>query len=460
MKMGFNLSLEQTQKLIMTQELQQAIKILQLSSLELKEYIRQQLETNPLIEEKEEDMEPFSGDDGEDMISKLIKNLSYGDYNSGEYSYSGDSENDFSFENYVPSHTTLKDHLLFQLHITVLPDRQREIGEYIIESLNGNGYLTTDIREIAEAFNTDDAEIEKVLSVIQTFDPAGVACRDLRECLLLQLDARGIEDPLVREIIENHLASLGDKKFNQIARDLNISTAEVQRVCDIIKTLEPKPGRAFQNSGDVKYITPDVVVRQISDEFVVLVNDSAAPRLMINSYYRNILSSCQDQPGISRYISGKLEAALWLIKSIEQRRMTLYKVVNAIVEYQREFFRIGVKGLKPLTLKDIASKIGVHESTVSRATSGKYVQTPRGIFELKFFFSSGVSSACGEGVSSESVKEMLKGIIDGEDPHSPVSDQRITDILNSRGINISRRTVAKYRDELGIVSSSRRKRYR
>jgi RNA polymerase sigma-54 factor len=181
---------------------------------------------------------------------------------------------------------------------------------------------------------------------------------------------------------------------------------------------------------------------------------------MINSYYRNILSSCQDHPGIAKYISGKLEAALWLIKSIEQRRMTLYKVVNAIVEYQREFFRVGVKGLKPLTLKDIASKIGIHESTVSRATSGKYVQTPRGIYELKFFFSSGVSSACGEGVSSESVKEMLKSIIDVEDPHKPVSDQGITDILNSKGINISRRTVAKYRDELGIASSSRRKRYK
>jgi len=219
-KMGFNLSLEQTQKLIMTQELQQAIKILQLSSLELKEYIRQQLETNPLIEEKEEDMEPFSGEEGEDMIARLIENISHGDYNSGEYGYSGDSENDFSFENYVPSHTTLKDHLLFQLHITVLPDRQREIGEYIIESLNGNGYLTTDIQEIAEAFNTDDAEIEKVLSVIQTFDPAGVACRDLRECLLLQLDARGIEDPLVREIISNHLGSLGDKSSTRLPRTL------------------------------------------------------------------------------------------------------------------------------------------------------------------------------------------------------------------------------------------------
>jgi RNA polymerase sigma-54 factor len=460
MKMGFNLSLEQTQKLIMTQELQQAIKILQLSSLELKEYIQQQLETNPLIEEKEDDIEANietnPSEDGENLILQLIKNVEYG---RGEYGYNNDSDSDFSYENYVASHTTLKDHLFFQLHITIVPEQQRKIGEYIIESLNDNGYLTADIQEIAEVFGVKGTDIEKVLSIIQTFDPAGVGCRDLKECLMLQLKAKDIDDPLVKKIIESYLGNLGDKKFNHIAKELNISTAEVQRIYDIIKTLEPKPGRAFHNTNDVKYIAPDVVVKQIDDEFVVLVNDSAAPRLIINSYYRSILNNCEDQPGISRYIAGKLEAALWLIKSIEQRRMTLYKVVNAIVEYQKEFFKIGVKALKPLTLKDIAVKVGVHESTVSRATNGKYVQTPRGIYELKFFFTSGVSSVYGEGISSESIKEALKGIIDKEDPQKPVSDQRITDILNSRGINISRRTVAKYRDELGIASSGRRKRY-
>ncbi len=456
MKMGFNLSLEQTQKLIMTQELQQAIKILQLSSLELREYVQQQLESNPLIEEKEDDIEACPSEEGESLISQLIKNV---EYSRGEYGYNNDSENDYSYENYVPSYTTLKDHLFFQLHIIIMPGQQRSIGEYIIESLNDNGYLTAGIQEIAEVFNVDGKMVERVLSVIQSFDPAGVGCRDLRECLMLQLEAKSIDDPIIREIVQNHLGNLGEKRFNHIAKELNISAAEVQRACDIIKTLEPKPGRAFQNTSDVKYIAPDVVVKQINDEFIVLVNDSAAPRLIINSYYRSILNNCEDQPGISRYITGKLESALWLIKSIEQRRMTLYKVVNAIVEYQKEFFREGVKGLKPLTLKDIAVKVGVHESTVSRATSGKYVQTPRGIFELKFFFTSGVSSVYGEGISSESIKDTLKEMIDKEDPHKPVSDQRITDILNSRGINISRRTVAKYRDELGIASSGRRKRY-
>lgn len=467
MKIGFNLALEQTQKLIMTQELQQAIKILQLSSLELKEYIQQQLETNPLIEEKEGE-ELYSEEEngnarelkddrnGEELITQLIKNLEYG---GGGYTYKYDPENDYSFENYVPSYTTLKDHLLFQLHITIMPEKQKQIGEYIIESLNGNGYLNTDMGEIATVFDMDIEEVERVLAVIQTFDPAGVGCRNLKECLLLQLDAKGMEDPIVRDIVENSLDDLGDKRFNHIAKKLGISTGEVQRACDIIKTLEPKPGRAFQNFDDVKYITPDVVVRDINGEFMVLVNESAAPRLMINSYYKGILNSCQDQPGISSYITGKLEAALWLIRSIEQRRMTLYKVVNAIVEYQKEFFHRGVKGLRPLTLKDIASKVGVHESTVSRATNGKYVQTPRGTYELKYFFSSGISSAYGEGVSSESVKEMLKKIIEEEDPYKPVSDQGITDLLNSKGIEISRRTVAKYRDELGIVSSSKRKRY-
>ncbi len=467
MKIGFNLALEQTQKLIMTQELQQAIKILQLSSLELNEYIQQQLEANPLIEERDNGG-IYSDEDGKDgenlkddneegeLITQLMKNL---EYSGGGYSYKQDSEEDYSFENYVQSYTTLKDHLLFQLHITIMPEEQKRIGEYIIESLNGNGYLNTDIAEIATVFDTTPEKVEKVLNTIQTFDPAGVGCRNLKECLLLQLDAKEIDDPIMREIIENKLDDLGEKRFNHIAKELGISTGEVQRIYDVIKTLEPKPGRAFQSSDDVKYITPDVIVRRMDDEFVVLVNESAAPRLMINSYYKSILNSCQDQPGISRYITSKLEAALWLIRSIEQRRMTLYKVVTAIVEYQKEFFYSGVKSLKPLTLKDIAAEVGVHESTVSRATNGKYVQTPRGTYELKYFFSSGVSGARGEGVSSESVKEMLKKIIENEDPYKPVSDQRITDLLNSRGINISRRTVAKYRDELGIVSSGKRKRY-
>lgn len=467
MKIGFNLALEQTQKLIMTQELQQAIKILQLSSLELKEYIQQQLETNPLIEEKDnEELYPNgeskedeklkdNGEEGE-LITQLIKNL---EYSGGGYSYKQNSEEDYSFENYVSSYTTLKDHLLFQLHITIMSEKRKKIGEYIIESLNGNGYLNTDVAEIAMVFDTVPEEVEKVLNTIHTFDPAGIGCRDLAECLLLQLDAQGIEDPIMRSIIENNLDDLAEKRFNHIAKELDISTGKVQKICDIIKTLEPKPGRAFQSSDDVKYITPDVVVRQIDDEFIVLVNESAAPRLIINSYYKSILNSCHDQPGISKYISGKLEAALWLIRSIEQRRMTLYKVVNAIVEEQEGFFRRGVKSLRPLTLKDIAAKVGVHESTVSRATNGKYVQTPRGTYELKYFFSSGVSSTRGEGVSSESVKEMLKKIIEREDPYKPVSDQRITDALNSKGINISRRTVAKYRDELGIMASGKRKRY-
>ncbi|MBA1334861.1 MAG: RNA polymerase sigma-54 factor RpoN [Firmicutes bacterium] len=456
MKMGFNLTLEQTQKLIMTQELQQAIKILQLSSLELREYIQQQLETNPLIETKEEDPESSASVSDESIISRLIKNM---EYNKWEYEYQEDNDNDYSYENYVANETTLRDHLLFQLHVTILSDMHRRIGEYIIESLDDNGYLTATIEEISSEVKADAEEVQKVLAIIQTFDPAGVACRSIKECLAVQLQIKGIDDPVVKEVVENHLENLADKRFNQIAKDLNISTADVQRIYDLIKTLEPKPGRAFNSSTNIKYINPDVIVKQVDDEFLVMVNDSTAPRLIINSYYRNILNNCEDQPNTSKYITSKLEAALWLIRSIEQRRMTLYKVVNAIVEYQKDFFLNGIRHLKPLTLKDIANKVGVHESTVSRATNGKYVETPRGIFELKFFFTSGVNSVFGEEISSESIKEVIKEMIDGEDPYKPVSDQKITDILNSRGINISRRTVAKYRDELGIQSSSRRKRY-
>lgn len=456
MKMGFNLTLEQTQKLIMTQELQQAIKILQLSSLELRDYIQQQLETNPLIETKEEDPDSSVSVSGEDIISRLIKNM---EYNKREYGYQEDNDNDYSYENYVANETTLRDHLLFQLHVTILSDTHRKIGEYIIESLDDNGYLTATIEEISCELKADAEEVQKVLAIIQTFDPAGVACRSIKECLAVQLQIKGIDDPIVKEVVENHLENLGDKRFNQIAKDLSISTADVQKVYDLIKTLEPKPGRAFNNSTNIKYINPDVIVKQMDDEFLVMVNDSTAPRLIINSYYRNILNNCEDQPNTSRYITNKLEAALWLIRSIEQRRMTLYKVVQAIVDYQKDFFINGIRYLKPLTLKDIAGKVGVHESTVSRATNGKYVETPRGIFELKFFFTSGVNSVFGEEISSESIKEVIKEMIDGEDPYKPVSDQKITDTLNSRGINISRRTVAKYRDELGIQASSRRKRY-
>lgn len=459
MRMGFNLTLEQTQKLIMTQELQQAIKILQLPSLELKEYIQQQLETNPLIEFREEENEgpAFEIEDG--LLLNLVKDCKY---KSREYEYQEqeDSGNDYTYENFVSSTTTLRDHLLFQLHVTILPDFPRKIGEYIIESLDQNGYLTVSLSDIAKVFGIDEQEVEKVLKVVQTFDPPGVACRNLQECLLLQLQARGIEDPVVKDVITYHLENLADNRFSQIARDLDISVADVQKICDLIKSLEPKPGRAFGSRCDVKYISPDVIVRKIDDEYMVLVNDSAAPRLKINSYYRDILDNCQDQPAIFQYITSKLEAALWLIRSIEQRRMTLYKVVHAIVEYQKEFFEKGIRYLKPLTLKDIANRVGVHESTVSRATNGKYVQTPRGIFELKFFFTSGVNSVFGEGISSESIKQAIREIIEGEDPYKPISDQKITDILNSRGINISRRTVAKYRDELGIPSSSKRKRYK
>jgi len=453
MKMGFNLTLEQTQKPIMTQELQQAIKILQLPSLELNEYIQQQLETNPLIETREEEGEPSYLEVGQSILSGLIRNTNY---NKGEYQHQEDTEKDYSYENFVPSITTLRDHLIFQLHISMLTDLPRKIGEYIIECLDHNGYLRIHVSDIAGNFKVEEDEVEKVLKIIQTFDPAGVASRNLEECLLIQLEANGIDDPVIREIVSFNLENLANKKFNQIAKKFNISTAEVQRIYDIIKTLEPKPGRSFESSRDIKYINPDVVVKKMDMEYLVLVNDSAAPRLIINSYYRNILKNYRDQTNISQYIAKKLESALWLIKSIEQRRMTLYKVVSAIVDYQKEFFEKGISALKPLTLKDIAAKVGVHESTVSRAVNGKYVQTPRGIFELKFFFTSGVNSVLGEGISSESIKQAIKEIIEEEDSFKPASDQKIANILSSRGIKISRRTIAKYRDDLRIPSSSRR----
>jgi RNA polymerase sigma-54 factor len=283
MRMGFNLTLEQTQKLIMTQELQQAIKILQLPALELREYIQQQLETNPLIEARDEDCEELTSEAGEELIAQLLKNA---ESSVWDRDYHDDTDNDYSYENYVASRTTLRDHLLFQLHITIMCPKRKKIGRYIIESLDDNGYLTANIDDIAKDLNAEPDEVEKVLAVIQTFDPAGIACRDIKECLLIQLQAKGINDPVIEELIKNHLESLGDKRFNFIAKELNISTSEVQRLYDIIKALEPKPGRAFQGCDDVKYINPDVMVKKIDNEYLVLVNDSTAPRLNINSYYQ------------------------------------------------------------------------------------------------------------------------------------------------------------------------------
>ncbi|SHH36971.1 RNA polymerase, sigma 54 subunit, RpoN/SigL [Caloranaerobacter azorensis DSM 13643] len=459
MRLGFELSLQQSQKLIMTPELRQAIKILQYTNFELSQFIEEELEKNPLLEIESREDNAEKDIDLDELKSGIDWKEYLGKYDDISYSsYKEDDSNDWILENYITYKTTLKEHLLFQLNLTLFDEMDKKIGEFIIESLDENGYLRITTNEIANRLKVDDDRVENVLKIIQTFDPVGVGAKDLKECLKIQLEDRGIKDPYVFKVLENYLEEIACNKLTKISKELGISIKKVQNICDLIKTLEPKPGRGFINSSDdVKFIKPDVTLEIIDGEYIIQVNDVTAPRLTVNNYYRRLLNQAIEE-AIVKFIKCKLDSALWLIKSIEQRRMTIYRVAEAIVRYQREFFEKGKKALKPLSLKVIADELEIHESTVSRAINGKYIQTPKGIFELKFFFSRGVL-ANQEEISSTSVKSMIKELIESEDPKKPLSDQKITDILRKKNIKISRRTVAKYRDELNIPSSNLRKRY-
>ncbi len=465
MKMSYNLNLSQTQKLVMTPELKQAIEILQYNSMELNEFIRQELLNNPLLEnpknnetddekkvEEPEPTEKESNDiDWKEYFSDFERTKTRNNFK--------EEKEEVLFQNFVTNETTLTEHLLFQLKFTLLDKAEKTVAEYIIENLDSNGYYQLTDDEIKGKFGIGDSELEKILDVIHDFDPLGVCTRNLRECLLLQLKRRTIEYPIAEMIINSHLDDLASNRILQIAKATNFSKEEIQEAADFIKTLEPKPGREFASMKGVKYIIPDIAVEKIEGEYVIRINDITAPRLTISNYYKKLLSSGNIENNASSYINEKLNAAVRIIKSIEQRRNTIARVVSAIIEFQYDFFENGKAYLKPLTLKNVAEQVEVHESTVSRAINGKYMQCPRGIFELKFFFQSGVSSNAGEGVSSASIQSMIIEIIERENSKKPHSDQFITDELIERGIKISRRTVAKYRDELKIPSSSRRKRY-
>lgn len=349
--------------------------------------------------------------------------------------------------------------MLFQLNFSLLKDELKDIGELIVESLDDNGYLKTDIKELASIMNTNVNTIEKVLEVIHTFEPVGVGARDLKECLIIQLNIKGQLNEKTEKVVNQHLDDIACNRLNNISKSLGISIDEAQDVSDVIKDLEPKPGRAFESNTSTKYIVPDVYIEKVGDEYIVTINDHYNSSLRISQFYKGLLQNEDKSSQTSIFINKKLSSALWLIKSIEQRKSTLLNVMEAIVEYQREFFDNGVMHLKIMTLKNIAEVVGVHESTVSRAINGKYVQTNRGVFDIKYFFKSGVDSRSGDAISSESIKKMIKNLIDKEDHKRPISDQLIADALIKEGYLISRRTIAKYRDELRIPASSKRKRY-
>lgn len=469
MRMGYDLVIEQQQKLVMTPELKLALKILQLPAVELEELIQNELEANPVLEiaddnrdEKSELQHKQEKKEKEKEEEKEINWKEYLQFQGKSYSSEGfdnDENPEFSYENFVTYSYTLKDHLISQLRVTQLNEKLRDIAEYIIESLDENGYLTATPGDMSEILAVDVKTVTEALEIIQTFEPYGVGASDLKECLLIQLRNKDINDPKLELIINNHLDDIACNRLNNISKKLSVTIEEAQRHSDIIKSMEPKPGRAFEGSSSIKYVTPDVYIEKIGNEYVIVINDHYGSRLMVNQYYKSILMSEDKSSKASAYINNKLSSAMWLIKSLEHRKNTLYSVVKAILEYQMDFFEKGPMYLKTMTLKKIADMVNVHESTVSRAINGKYVQTPRGIFEIKYFFKSGVDSQEGDAISSESIKKMIKSYVSSEDASKPVSDQHIADCLIKEGYMISRRTVAKYRDELGILSSSKRKRY-
>lgn len=471
MKMGFELSLSQTQKLIMTPELRQAIQILQFNNVELMEFIYKQLEANPFLEsadnksqesisgEERENDANYENNDKSDEIDWKEITEKYDDLSYKAYEKKVDSEEKQSFESYTSKKMSLKDHLMLQLGVSVKSNKEQRIGEFIIESLDNKGYLGCSVQDISLLLNEEIVDVERVLNLIQTFDPVGVGARNLSECLMIQLKEKGIQDKNAYIIAENYLEDIATNKVQKIAKDLKISVTRVQSICDIIKMLEPKPSRGFiVDSDNIRYIVPDVTIEKINDEYIIIVNDNNLPTLTISSYYKNMIQNLDDKEA-NKFLSDKLNSSMWLIKSIEQRRMTMYKVTESILKFQRKFFDEGKHALKPLVLKDVAEDIGVHESTVSRATNGKYVQTPRGLFELKYFFASSINESDGDKISSTSVKTQIQKFINEENSQKPLSDQKIAEMLSSEGISISRRTVAKYRDELRIPSSSMRRRY-
>lgn len=461
-RQGMNLSLQQQQKLIITQELRQALIILQMPLLELEAYLQQELLSNPVLEvreEPEEEPQPAPGPEAGDLGRWL-------EYLEGDGEVAPAWGRDEDQEDAEPGRTlaapapTLHDHLHLQLRLLPLPPAERRAAAFLIDSLDDNGYLTLALDEAARLLGLPLATVEAALRAVQGLEPPGVGARDLKECLHLQWAALGDGNPLVPQIIEYHLDDLAAGRITRIAEQLRATPAQVQAAADALRRLDPKPGRTFGRPGDTRYVVPDVVVERVGGEYVVLVNDAGLPRLHLSPAYRRILESGQGlDPEARRFLEGRWHSALWLLRAIEQRRLTLYRVAEAVVRLQRPFFDRGVRHLRPLTLREVAAEIGMHESTVSRATAGKYVQTPHGLFEFKFFFSSGVEAWGGDGVSAESVKRLIRDLVAQEDPRNPLSDQAIAQALARQGIRISRRTVAKYREEAGIPASARRKRY-
>src|SRR5881397_1411164 len=431
---------------------------------------------NPLLEEVDEvtDQEDLEREDSpEEAANQEAEDpaeedpIDWSEYMQDgalDRTYVPQSEQSIEFLEKVPvTRTTLAESLLEQLHFLNLPPDVMHASEFLVGSLDDNGWLATPLEDVAQALGRPLEECEHALQLIQALEPAGVGARNLRECLLIQLEAKNQQETLAYKIVHDHFDHLVNRRFPEISRQLKCSLEEVQAAADSIATLNPRPGLQV-SSEDPKYVVPDLIVERVDDDYVVLLNDRHLPRLRISSAYESVLrdkkrAECTDGEAKTReYIQSKLNSARWLIQTIEQRRRTMIKVMNCIIREQHEFFDKGIAFLRPLTLQQVARQIDMHESTVSRVCSGKYVQTPRGVFELKFYFSSGLETEDGEDVSARTAKNIIKTLIDEENKRGPLSDQRIAELLHEKGLRIARRTVAKYREQLNILPARFRRR--
>lgn len=487
--MAFELrqNLKLSQQLIMTPQLQQAIKLLQLSRLEMMDVVNQELEENPLLEETPPDdyvgsESEVAGDEAVVLDSDDLKHADRTEELTGE----GDGKEEFDWNNYLEDYRptsqiyerrdgeapttdnllsakpSLMDHLMWQLKLSRCTEQEMMAGEQIIGNIDQDGYLRASLEELALQEKMGIGLLENVLRRVQEFDPPGVAARDLKECLLIQGKMLGVSHELVLAIIQDHLHDLEKKDYRRIAKKLKVSLNDVIAAVVTITHMDPKPGSIYTEER-AQSIIPDVYIFKVGDEYKIVLNDDGLPRLRISNYYREMMTGRDDKgtgESNKKYMRERVQAASWLIKSIQQRQKTIFKVAEGIVRHQRDFFDGGIKYLKPLVLRDIADDVEMHESTISRVVTNKYMHTPRGVFELKYFFSSSIQKTDGDAIASKSVKDAIKKIIAVESALHPFSDKDIVERLDDEaGIRIARRTVAKYREMMRILPSSRRKKY-
>jgi len=463
--------------MVLAPQLRQSLEMLQLPILELRTMIQQEIEKNPTLEEvpietetveieklaAQESAEQFKALNFDKEFEALAKideewrDYFFQDRDNRPYS-TEDAEKRQFFMDSLPQKESLQEHLLSQLNLAGLTESVRQIGELIIGNINDDGYITGSLEELAQSGGTDVQHLEDVLSVIQDFHPTGIGARDLKECLLIQLERTGIDNPLAVNIVRDHLDKLAGKKFTEIAKALKVTPEEVQQAAKLIATLDPKPGRIY-SSEVATYISPEVVVQKINGEYVIILNDDQLPHLRISKNYIDLMKDESTKPEVKSYIRERIRSSAFMIKSIHQRQKTIFRIASEIVTTQTGFLDHGISNLKPLTMAQVAAKVGVHETTVSRAVSGKYMQTPVGLFEMKYFFTPGIKTADGREISNKTVKDIIDGLVANEDPDKPLSDQELMEKLKEQGINIARRTIAKYRLVLHIPPSHLRKSY-